>query len=110
MSRVAFFILAIASVLVFVGACSSGATCGASDKCSADPAPTQSASDECNKLSSGACGSQYMDVLACQKSAQKCAADNTTDEAATELAIATNCGTQVSEFGSCCDANPTACQ
>jgi hypothetical protein len=90
-------------------ACSSGG-CGASSKCSADPKPTQDSIDECNKLSAGACGSQYSDLDSCAQGQQACSSDNTTDTNTTSANIAANCGTQLTAYTNCCTANTSACQ
>lgn len=101
-------LLTISSFILTI-ACNAPRTCDA-DKCVSDPKPAQAELDKCNKLASGTCGSAYLDVLACEQSQQKCAADGTTDESATEIAFTTNCGEQVSNLSSCCAANAPACQ
>ena len=85
---------------------SDDASCSDKGRCANDTAPSASAITTCQNALVGTCGSQYQSVLNCAKSNETCDSTGSMDVTALEAA----CATQISDYTSCCTANPTACR
>lgn len=92
------FAVATGVSLFFLG-CGGTDVCALSSKCSAQPKPSESTISLCRTATaSGAkCASQYTTLANCMSAKEVCAADNTTDGAATLAA----CSTEYSAYTTC---------
>ena len=111
MSRFAVLGFVLVSLLGSVG-CGSGAACGRASKCAADPKPTEAdikacqeqekmnASDPCNAAAKALGDCSYANIV--------CAADKTTDQAASADKYNTACASQQASFTSCCEKNTSS--
>ena len=80
-------------------------SCSDKGRCANNTAPSASAITTCHNILAGTCGRQYQSLQNCIRSNEKC---NST--AITDVADPPNpCATLISNWESCCTANPTAC-
>jgi hypothetical protein len=88
-----------ASCALFLMGCGGGDVCSTTSKCSAQPKPTQAQIDQCKAATASGvkCASQYTTLANCAASKEVCAADNTTDGAATIAA----CSTESTAYATC---------
>ncbi len=111
MSRMAGMGLAFLLALGSVG-CGAGGACGRAAKCAADPKPTEAdikacqeqekmnASDPCNAAAKALGDCAYANLV--------CAADKTTDQAASADKYNSACSSQMSALTTCCEKNTSS--
>lgn len=88
----------VAAVVGVLTGCSGGFDCSESSSCSADPPLDSSAIASCNAaISDAKCGSAYKALAQCFHDDATCAADGTTDQAATSA----TCQKQLDAYNSC---------
>jgi hypothetical protein len=79
-------------------------SCSHKGRCANDTAPSASAITTCHNILAGTCGRQYQSLQNCSNANEKCDSTGSADVTALEAA----CATQISDYTSCCMANPTA--
>ena len=94
------FALIVACSTSSTGAPVGGVDCSNPPRCANDPAPSQNAVDECQKLASDPCAAKYSAQNTCITNNIKCTSAGKSDNAATNAA----CQTQIADEQACEDS------